>query len=131
MVSGVNASSVIDQDVLLTDITLPKFLSSQRIPGPIRAIVMNMDTQYDLITGMDVMQVICLDLHNLSQTIVQNGIHVPFKSHDYFDDARLHKSLAKAMEKCPFDSIDDFFQWKFPFSQGISQKPFTVPCMNK
>jgi hypothetical protein len=86
-VSGVNASSVIDQDVLLTDITLPEFSSSQCIAGPLRAIVMNMDTQYDLIIGMDVVQVIGLDLHNSSQTIVWNGIHVPFKSHDYFDDA--------------------------------------------
>jgi hypothetical protein len=80
---------------------------------------------------MDVMQVIGLDLHNSSQAIVWNGIHVPFKSHDYFDDARLHESLAEAMEECPFDSINDFFQWKSPFSQGISQKPFTVHCMNK
>jgi hypothetical protein len=87
-VSGVNTSSVTNQDVLLTDITLPEFLSSQRVPGPIRAIVINMDAQYDLIIGMDVMQVIGLDLHNLSKTFVWNGNHVPFKSHDYFDDAR-------------------------------------------
>jgi hypothetical protein len=130
-VSGVNASSVIDQDVLLTDLTLPKFSSTQRIPGPIRAIVMDMDAQYDLIIGMDVMQVIGLDLHNSSQTIVWNGIHVPCKSPDYFDHARLHESLADAMEECPFDTINDFFQWKFPLSQGTSQKPFMVPCMNK
>jgi hypothetical protein len=63
-VSGMNASSVTNQDVLLTDITLPEFLLSQRIPGPICAIVMKMDAQYDLIIGMDVMQVIGLDLHN-------------------------------------------------------------------
>jgi hypothetical protein len=77
-VSGVNASSVTNQDVLLTDITLPEFLLSQHIPGPICAIVMKMDAQYDLIIGMDVMQVIGLDLHNLSKTIVWNGNHVPF-----------------------------------------------------
>jgi hypothetical protein len=34
-VSCVNASLVIDQDVLLRDITLPEFFSSQCIPGPI------------------------------------------------------------------------------------------------
>jgi hypothetical protein len=107
--SGMNASSVIDQDILLTDIALPEFSLSQRIPGPIHAIVMNMDTQYNLIIGMDVMHVIGLDLHNSSQTIVWNGNHVPFKSHDYFDDAQLHESLAEAMEECPFDSINDFF----------------------
>jgi hypothetical protein len=102
-----NPSSVTNQDVLLKDITLPEFLSSQHIPGPICAIVMNMDAQYDLIIGMDVMQVVGLDLHNLSKTIVWNGNHLPFKSHDYFDDAQLHESLAEAMDECPFDSIDD------------------------
>jgi hypothetical protein len=65
-VSGMNASSVVDQHVLLTDISLPEFLLSQRIPGPIRALIMPMDTQYDLIIGMDVMQVIGLDLINWS-----------------------------------------------------------------
>jgi hypothetical protein len=63
---GVNASSTIDQNVLLKDITLPEFSSSQRIPGPIRAIVMDTDTQYDLIIGMDVMQ-----LSDLTYTIRQ------------------------------------------------------------
>jgi hypothetical protein len=69
---GVNTSSTIDQDVLLKDITLPEFSSLQRIPGPIHAIVMDTDTQYDLIIGMDIMQVIGLDLHNLSKMIVWN-----------------------------------------------------------
>jgi hypothetical protein len=86
-IRGVNASSTTDQDVLLKDITLPEFSSLQRIPGPIRAIVMDTDTQYDLIIGMDMMQVIRLDLHNLSKMIVWNDHRVPFKPHDYFDDA--------------------------------------------
>jgi hypothetical protein len=110
-VSGVNASSVIDQDVLLTDLTLP---ASQHIPGPIHAIVMDMDAQYDLIIGMDVMQVIGLRL--------RNSIHVPFKSHDYFDDAQLHESLAEAMEECPFDSIDDSFPMEIPSQSGYKSK---------
>jgi hypothetical protein len=55
---------------------------------------MDMDAQYDLIIGMDVMQVIGLDLHNSSKTIVWNDKHVPFKSHYYFDDAQMHESLS-------------------------------------
>jgi hypothetical protein len=74
-----NASSIIDQDVLLSDITLPDFSSLQRIPGPICAIVMNMDAQYDLSIEMNVMHIIGLDLHNLSKTIVWNGSRVLFK----------------------------------------------------
>jgi Retroviral aspartyl protease len=81
---GVNTSSTTDQDVL-KDITLPEFSSSQCIPGPIHAIVMDTDTQYDLIIGMDIMQAIGLDLHNLSKTIVWNDHRVPLS----LDDARL------------------------------------------
>jgi uncharacterized Zn-finger protein len=40
--------------------------------------------------------------------IVWNDHRVPFKPHDYFDDARLHL-LANAMHDDSFDSIDDFF----------------------
>jgi hypothetical protein len=58
---------------------------------------------------MDVMQVIRLDLHNLSKTIVWNDHRVPFKPHDYFDDARLHDLLANTMHDDSFDSINDFF----------------------
>jgi hypothetical protein len=35
---------------------------------------MKMDAQCELIIEMDVMQVIGLDLHNLSKTIVWNGL---------------------------------------------------------
>jgi hypothetical protein len=100
---------------MLADITLPEFSSSQRIPGPICALIMPTDAQYDLIIGMNVMQVIGLDLINLSKTIVWNGIYVPFKSYDYFDDAGLHESIAEAMNECPFDSVDDFFPLEIPF----------------
>jgi hypothetical protein len=84
---GVNASSTTDQDMLLKDITLPQFSSLQRIPGPICAVAMDTDTQYDLIIGMDIMQVIRLDLHNPSKMIMWNDHRVPYKPHDYFDDA--------------------------------------------
>jgi hypothetical protein len=129
---GVNASSVIDQDMLLRDITLPEFSSSQRIPGPIRAIVMDTDTQYDLIIGMDVMQVIGLDLHNSSKTIVWNDHRVPFKPHDYFNDARLHDLLAIAMQGDSLDSIDDFFPaTEIPSIGGYKSRQFGVLYTNQ
>jgi hypothetical protein len=100
-VSGVTASSVIDQYVMLKDITLPEFSSSQCIPGPICALIMLMEAQYDLIIGMDVMQIIGLDLHNSSKTIVWNG-----------------NSIAEAMDECPLDSIEDFFPMEIPGQLG-------------
>jgi hypothetical protein len=92
---------------------------------------MDTDTQYDLIIGMDIMQVIGLDLHNLSKTIVWNHHRVPFKPHDYLDDARLHDLLAKAMQDDSFDSINDFFPvTETPHWEDISQRQFRVRCMN-
>jgi hypothetical protein len=49
---------------------------------------------------------------------VWNDHRVPFKPHDYFDDARLHDLLAKAMQDDSFDSIDDFFPVKETPSLG-------------
>jgi hypothetical protein len=66
-VSGVNASSVVNQDILPKDITLPEFLPSQQIPGPICSLAMTLDAQYDLIISMDVMQVIGLDFGQFVQ----------------------------------------------------------------
>jgi hypothetical protein len=40
---------------------------------------------------------------------VWNDHRVPFKPHDYFDDARLHDLLANAMYDSSFDFINDFF----------------------
>jgi hypothetical protein len=40
---------------------------------------------------------------------VWNDHRVPFKPHDYFNDARLHDLLAIAMQGGSLDSIDDFF----------------------
>jgi hypothetical protein len=65
------------------------------------------------------MQVIGPDLHNLSKTIVWNIKHVPFKSHDYFDDAQMHESLANAMGECPFNSINDFFPMEIPYKSLV------------
>jgi hypothetical protein len=79
---------------------------------------MQTNAHYYLIIGMDVMQVIGLDLHNSSKTIVWNSNHVPFKSHDYFDDARLHESISEATDECRFDTIDDFFPMEIPSPLG-------------
>jgi hypothetical protein len=80
---------------------------------------------------MDVMQVIGLDLDNLSKMIVWNGNQMPFKPHDYFDDAGLHESLASAMDEFPFHSIGEFPPMEILLSWGTSHRPFTVPYMNK
>jgi hypothetical protein len=43
---------------------------------------------------------------------------VPFKSYDYFDGARLHDSIAEAMDECPLESIEDSFPMETPSHLG-------------
>jgi hypothetical protein len=78
------------------------------------------------------MQAVGLDLHNSSKTTVWNDHRVPFKPHDYFDDARLHDLLANAMQDNSFNSIDDFIPTtETPLLEAISQKQFTDHCTNQ
>jgi hypothetical protein len=81
--------------------TLPEFSSTQRVSGPIRAFVIdNNESHYDLIIGMDVMQILGIDIHNSSKTIVWDTLRVPFKPQDYFKGAFPH-SLVDAMMGSP------------------------------
>jgi hypothetical protein len=84
-VTGVTSSALLDKDVLIEDMILPEFYATTCILGPIRAIIMdNIESSYDLIIGMDIMQKLEIDIHNLSKTIVCGQLQVPFKPHDYF-----------------------------------------------
>lgn len=50
--------------VILENLTLPEFSSTQKVTGPIRAIIMdNDDTPHDLIIGMDLLQALGIDIH--------------------------------------------------------------------
>jgi hypothetical protein len=90
-VIGVTASLIMDREVIIENMTLPEFLSTQRVSGPIRAFVIdNNEPHYDLIIGMDVMQILGIDIHNSSKTIVWDKLRVPFKPQDYFKGAFPH-----------------------------------------
>jgi Reverse transcriptase (RNA-dependent DNA polymerase) len=87
-VVGVTSSSIMDREVFIENMTLPEFSSTQRISGPLRVFVMNNnDSKYDLIIGMDVMQILGIDIHNSTKTIVWDTLRVPFKPQDYFKGA--------------------------------------------
>jgi hypothetical protein len=84
-VTGVTSSALLDKEVLIKDMILPKFSSTTRILGPIHAIIMeNSESSYDLIIGMDLMQKLGIDIHNSSKTVVWDQLQVPFKPHNYF-----------------------------------------------
>jgi hypothetical protein len=118
---GVTASSIMNQEVLIENMTLPEFSSTQRVSGPIRAFVMdNNESQYDLIIGMDVMQIPGIDIHNSTKTIVRDTLHVPYKPQDYFKGAFLH-SLIDAMMGSPDPADTDGYKSKTIKSSSYEQ----------
>jgi hypothetical protein len=97
-VTGVTSSMIMDREIIIENMTLPKFLSTQRVSGPVRVLILaNNDSPYDLIIGMDLMQILGIDIHNSSKTIVWDALRVPFKPHDYFMSGKFQANLLKAM----------------------------------
>jgi hypothetical protein len=87
-VIGVTSSSIMDWEVFIENMTLPEFSSTQRVSGPLRVFVMdNNNSHYDLIIGMEVMQILGIDIHNCTKTIVWDTLRIPFKPQDYFQGA--------------------------------------------
>jgi hypothetical protein len=97
-VTGVTASTLLDKEVLIKDMILPEFSATTCISGPIRAILMdNVESTYDLIIGMDLMQTLGIDIHNLSETVVWDQLRVPFKPRDYFSSNLFQTALQDQM----------------------------------
>jgi hypothetical protein len=77
---------------------LPEFSAATCILGPIRAIILdNVESSYDLIIGMDLIQTLEIDIHNLSKMIVWGQLQVPFNPHDYFSSNLFQTALQDQM----------------------------------
>jgi hypothetical protein len=64
----VTASALFDKEVLIEDMIHPEFSATTCISGPIHAIIMdNVESSYDFIIGMDLMQTLGIDIHNSSK----------------------------------------------------------------
>jgi hypothetical protein len=73
----------LDKEVLIEDMLLPEFSATTHILGPIHAILMdNVESTYDLIIGMDLMQTLGIDIHNSSKMVVWDQLRILFKPHD-------------------------------------------------
>jgi hypothetical protein len=69
-VTGVHSVKPLDQEVLLEDIGFPEFSPTQRIPGRVRTKVLNNhDAAYDVVLGMDLMQVLGIDIRCSTKTV--------------------------------------------------------------
>ena len=87
-VTGVHGGKLLNQEVLLSDIGFPEFSPTQRIPGPIRATIFtNPESNYDIILGMDVMQVLGIDINCSTKTVTWNQNMIPFRPANYFERA--------------------------------------------
>jgi hypothetical protein len=105
-VTGVTTSALLDKEVLIEDMILPKFSATTHILGPIHAIIMdNVESSYDFIIGMDLMQTLGIDIHNLSKTIVSGDLWVLFKPHDYFS-SNLFQTVLEDQMVSLFDKHD-------------------------
>jgi len=87
-ITGVHDSNQHNQQILIEDVGLPEFSPSQRIPGPIRATMFRNDKcQYDLIIGMDLLQVLGIQIDCATKTVTWQDMRIPFRPSNYFDIA--------------------------------------------
>jgi hypothetical protein len=96
-VTGVTSNDLLDKEVLMEDMILPKFSATTRILGPIHTIILdNVESSCDLIISMDLMQTLEIDIHNLSKMVVWDQLCVPFKLPDYFSSNLFQTALQSA-----------------------------------
>jgi hypothetical protein len=57
----------------------------------------NVESTYDLIIGMDLMQTLGIDIHNSSKTVVWDQLQILFKPHDYFSSNLFQTALQDQM----------------------------------
>ena len=111
-VTGVTSSVIMDKEIVIENMILPEFSPTKRVSGPITCIVMdNESSQYDLILGMDLMQLLGIDIHTSTKTVIWDGLRVPFKPRDYFTSELFTESLHDAMLGS-HDDVDDDLGYK-------------------
>ena len=94
---GIHGAELLNQQVLLLDITLPEFTATQVVPRPIHATIYdNPDSVYDVILRMDIMQVLGIKIDCDSKIITWNKNTIPFYPADYFTKMVFSTSLFKS-----------------------------------
>jgi transposase InsO family protein len=74
------------QEIHLTNLTLPEFSPTKKVPGPIKAYILdNPDTKYDIILGMDTLTDLGIDIHCSTRLISWGEDTIYFKPLNHFD----------------------------------------------
>ena len=95
------SGKILNQEVLLEDIGFPKFTPTQQIPGPICVTVFhNLESNYDVILSMDIMQVLGIDFSCSTKTVPWNELMIPFRPSNYFDKGATTFAFAEEEDPC-------------------------------
>jgi hypothetical protein len=104
-VTGVHGARLLNKEVLLEDIGFPEFSPTRRIPGPVRAKVFHIpDAAYDVILGMDLLQVLGIEVRCSTKTVTWHDMIIPFRPSNYFDSAAT--TLTFLANDDPLDEIE-------------------------
>lgn len=104
-ITGVHGGKILNQEVLLEDIGFPKFTPTQQIPGPICTTVFHkLESTYNIILSMEVMQVLGIDISCSTKTVSWNGLMIPFCLSNYFDKGTA--TFAFLAEEDPFEEVE-------------------------
>jgi hypothetical protein len=102
-VTGIHGAKVMNQEVLLSGITFPKFSGTQKVPGPIQfTMFQNPESSCDVILGMDTLQVLGFDIICATTTITWNKNMIPFRPIDYFNETVFSNAY--------YEDVDDPFE---------------------
>ena len=106
-ITGLHGTQVLSHEVMLENISFPEFTTSQRVTGPIRAIVYNNpDSRYDVILGMDVLHVLGIDISCTTRTVHWNENVIPFQSTIHFE--KQSSFVASLVAEQEDDPLEDY-----------------------
>jgi len=106
--TGIHGSNVHNNDVLLADLIFPEFSPTQKIPGPVRAIVFDNDRSvYDIILGLDILNPLGFIINCDTKTIHWNENFIEFHPADYFSEKSFSASFVSITDDPLLDEDEE------------------------
>jgi hypothetical protein len=100
---------MVNQKVVLEELTLPEFYATQRIDKKVSAYVFDQPSSpYDLVLGLDLLVPLGINISCSTQTISWLDESVSWKPKSYFQDSQLKDSVSYETHCFFVNSNDDF-----------------------
>ena len=123
-VTGVHGTTCLNQEVLFQGLSFPEFSATTRVPGPIRATIFdNLDSNYDIIVGLDLMILLGINVKSSTKTVEWQGNMIAFKPANYFGQNFGSSSFESLLS---FTTDDPLIERKM----ATNQKIYFIPNMN-